>query len=65
VAEPKRRRILETLAGTEELSVNEIVQILKWPQPMISKHFSVLKTVDLVSDRRVGRQRPFESTQCN
>ena len=58
VAEPKRRQVLETL-GARELSVNEIVEILGWPQPMVSKHLGVLKQVELVSERRVGRQRIY------
>ena len=58
VAEPKRRQILEVL-GTEELAVNEIVERLGWPQPMVSKHLGVLKEVGLVSERRAGRQRIY------
>jgi DNA-binding transcriptional ArsR family regulator len=58
VAEPKRRQLLEAL-GAQELPVNEIVERLGWPQPMISKHLGVLKRVGLVSERRVGRQRLY------
>ncbi len=58
VAEPKRRAILEAL-GTEERSVNEIVERLGWPQPMVSKHLGVLKKVGLVRERREGRQRLY------
>jgi DNA-binding transcriptional ArsR family regulator len=58
VAEPKRRQVLEVL-GTQELSVNEIVERLGWNQPMVSKHLGVLKQVGLVSERRVGRQRRY------
>jgi DNA-binding transcriptional ArsR family regulator len=58
VAEPRRRRILEVL-GSEERSVNEIVERLEWPQPMVSKHLGVLKQVGLVSERKVGRQRMY------
>jgi DNA-binding transcriptional ArsR family regulator len=58
VAEPKRRKVLEAI-GTKELSVNEIVELLKWPQPMVSKHLGVLKQVGLVSERRDGRQRLY------
>ena len=58
VAEPKRRKVLEVL-GTEELSVNEIVDRLGWNQPMVSKHLGVLKEVGLVSERRAGRQRLY------
>jgi DNA-binding transcriptional ArsR family regulator len=58
VAEPKRRQVLNAL-GTEELSVNEIVQKLGWTQPMVSKHLGVLKQVGLVKERRAGRQRLY------
>ena len=58
VAEPKRRRVLEVL-GTQELSVNELVERLGWNQPMVSKHLGVLKQVGLVSERRLGRQRLY------
>jgi DNA-binding transcriptional ArsR family regulator len=58
VAEPKRRKMLEAL-GQKELPVNDIVSLLGWPQPMISKHLGVLKKVGLVKERRVGRQRLY------
>jgi len=58
VDEPKRRKILEAL-GPDELSVNEIVELLGWPQPMVSKHLAVLKKVGLVHERREGRQRLY------
>ena len=58
VAEPKRRKILEALGPTER-SVNEIVGILGWSQPMVSKHLAVLKKVGLVRERREGRQRLY------
>jgi len=56
VAEPKRRQVLEVLTG-KELPVNEIVALLGWSQPVVSKHLGVLKKVGLVSERRVGRQK--------
>ena len=59
VAEPKRRQVLETL-GIKELSVNQLVEMLGWTQPMVSKHLKVLKQVGLVSERRVGRQRMYQ-----
>jgi DNA-binding transcriptional ArsR family regulator len=58
VAEPKRRQLLDTL-GAKELPVNDLVELLGWPQPMVSKHLGVLKKVGLVSERRVGRQRVY------
>lgn len=59
VAELKRRQVLEAI-GAQELSVTEIVDRLRWPQPMVSKHLGVLKRVGLVSERRVGRQRLYQ-----
>jgi DNA-binding transcriptional ArsR family regulator len=58
VAEPRRRRVLETLTESER-SVNEIVGLLGLPQPVVSKHLSVLKEVGLVSARQEGRQRVY------
>lgn len=58
VAEPKRREVLEAL-GVRELSVNELVTLLGWNQPSVSKHLGVLKQVGLVKERRVGRQRMY------
>ena len=58
VAEPKRRQVLEAL-GMRELSVNDLVAVLGWNQPSVSKHLGVLKQVGLVSERRVGRQRLY------
>jgi DNA-binding transcriptional ArsR family regulator len=58
VAEPKRRKVLETLGG-KELSVNELVAVLGWSQPTVSKHLGVLKKVGLVIERQVGRQRIY------
>ncbi len=58
VAEPKRRQLIQAL-GVNELSVNEIVALLGWNQPTVSKHLKVLKQVGLVSERRVGRQRLY------
>src|SRR5512135_1965219 len=58
VAEPKRRELLDAL-GNQERPVNDIIERLGWPQPMVSKHLAVLKKVGLVSERRVGRQRLY------
>jgi DNA-binding transcriptional ArsR family regulator len=58
VAEPKRRQLIQAM-GAQERSVNEIVQLLGWNQPSVSKHLGVLKQVGLVEERRVGRQRLY------
>ncbi len=58
IAEPKRRELIETLVG-DEMSVNQLVDITHWSQPMVSKHLGVLKEVGLVSERKSGRQRIY------
>lgn len=58
VAEPKRRQLIQAM-GAEELSVNEIVERVGWNQPSVSKHLGVLKQVELVEERRVGRRRLY------
>lgn len=55
IAEPRRRDILELLAG-EERSVSDIAVALEMGQPSVSKHLQVLSQVGLVSQRREGRQ---------
>ncbi len=59
IAEPKRRELIEKLVGNE-LSVNRIVKITDWNQPMVSKHLRVLKEAGLVSERQEGRQRFYK-----
>ena len=58
VAEPRRREILEALAGGEQ-SVNELVERLGLAQPQVSKHLRVLREVGLVDVRDAGRQRLY------
>lgn len=55
IAEPKRRQILELLAG-DERSVNEIAEAIGLGQPSVSKHLQVLRDVELVSHRKDGRR---------
>jgi DNA-binding transcriptional ArsR family regulator len=55
IAEPRRRHILEFLAG-DERSVSDIVDAVELGQPSVSKHLQVLRDVGLVSVRRDGRR---------
>ena len=58
VAEPRRRQILDVLAGGER-PVNDLVAVLGLAQPLVSKHLRVLREVGLVDRRDVGRQRMY------
>ncbi len=58
VAEPRRRQILDVLAGGER-PVNDVVAELGLAQPQVSKHLKVLREVGLVRVRDEGRQRMY------
>ena len=60
VAEPRRREILELIAG-EERSVGEIADALQLEQPSVSKHLQVLRDVGLVTVRREGRRSLYQT----
>jgi DNA-binding transcriptional ArsR family regulator len=58
VAEPRRRQILDVLAGGER-PVNDLVDVLGLAQPQVSKHLRVLREVGAVDVRQDGRQRLY------
>jgi DNA-binding transcriptional ArsR family regulator len=58
VAEPRRRAILDVLAGGER-PVNDLVRELGVTQPQVSKHLRVLSEAGLVQVRPVAQQRIY------
>ena len=58
VAEPRRRQILDLLAGGER-QVNDLVALLGVAQPQVSKHLRILREVGLVDVRDDGRRRMY------
>lgn len=58
IGEPRRRVIIEQLI-LKEVTVSELVDIVKWSQSTVSKHLSVLKKVNIVSERKEGRFRYY------
>src|SRR3954452_22965896 len=58
VAEPRRREILDLLAGGER-PVNDLVGPLALTQPQVSKHLRVLREVGAVDVREDGRRRLY------
>ena len=58
IGEPKRRELIEQLV-LKEMTVGELVETVKWPQPTVSKHLGVLRKVNIVSERKVGRFRYY------
>ena len=58
IAEPRRREILDLLIQ-QERSVGDLVALLGVPQPQVSKHLTVLRTVGVVDVRDEGRRRVY------
>src|SRR4029453_5089591 len=56
IAEPRRRQILDALAGGEG-PVNDLVRQLGLAQPQVSKHLRVLREVGAVDVRRSEERR--------
>ncbi len=59
LAEPNRLRMVELLRAGPR-SVNEIVEAMHLPQPLVSKHLRVLREAGLVRVRPHAQQRLYE-----
>ncbi|MDP4132772.1 MAG: autorepressor SdpR family transcription factor [Bacillota bacterium] len=55
LADPVRRKILEML-GTRNMSAGDIASNFDITAPSISRHLSILKTADLITDKREGQR---------
>jgi DNA-binding transcriptional ArsR family regulator len=60
IAEPRRRELIDVLAGGRAVAVGELVRSLGLPQPAVSKHLSVLRRVGIVTVRKQGRHRLYQ-----
>jgi|SRR5688572_19549628 DNA-binding transcriptional ArsR family regulator len=60
IAEPRRRAIIDILAGGSARAVGDLVETLNIPQPAVSKHLGVLRKVGLVTVRKQGQHRLYE-----
>jgi DNA-binding transcriptional ArsR family regulator len=58
VAEPRRRELIDLLAGGER-AVGELARALAIAQPQVSKHLRVLREVGAVEVRDAGRRRLY------
>ena len=59
IAEPRRRQIVELLGRRGALAVGTLVVMLELPQPAVSKHLGVLRTVGIVTVVKQGKQRVY------
>lgn len=58
IAEPRRRTLMDCLLPGEQ-NVSQLVEKVGWPQAVVSKHLSVLRSVDLVTVLAQGRNRVY------
>ena len=59
LSEPKRRRIVELLAGSGELSAGEICRKFDITAQAISQHLNVLREAGLVKMEKRGQQHIY------
>ena len=66
IADPTRRKIMETLLSAQvagsDLTVSELVQKTGLGQPTVSKHLKTLREVGLVAAREDGQKRFYSVT---
>lgn len=58
IADPTRREVLRLLAE-RELPISEITLHFSISRTAIAKHLQILSEAELVSDRKVGRERRY------
>lgn len=62
--DPSRLRILSLLAH-KEMTVNEIVEKMNISQSTVSRHLSILKDAEIVTDRRQGQTIIYSLNKVN
>src|SRR5687768_10752247 len=60
IAEPRRREIINLLAGGTTRTVGDLVNTLNIPQPAVSKHLGVLRKVGIVTVSKQGQHRLYQ-----
>ena len=62
LADPTRQRILQVLLS-EEVSVSELVEVMRLPQSTVSRHLKMLREAELAIDRRNGRTALYRAAE--
>jgi DNA-binding transcriptional ArsR family regulator len=60
LADPTRRRVVETLARGGTVTASGLAEQLPITRQAVAKHLLALRDADLVSSRRVGRETHYE-----
>ncbi|MDU1846401.1 MAG: metalloregulator ArsR/SmtB family transcription factor [Niallia nealsonii] len=59
IADPTRRKLIRLLAGAEELPLHELTPHFQMGRTAVSKHLTILKEADLVTNRKIGRETKY------
>ncbi|WP_085993392.1 ArsR/SmtB family transcription factor [Oceanobacillus senegalensis] len=59
IADPTRRKLIRLLADSEELPLHELTAQFQMGRTAVSKHLTILKEADLVTNRRLGRETRY------
>ncbi|MDV2682751.1 metalloregulator ArsR/SmtB family transcription factor [Alkalihalophilus lindianensis] len=59
IADPTRRKVLRLLAN-KELAISEITSHFSISRTAIAKHLKVLSEADLISGKKVGREKIYQ-----
>jgi DNA-binding transcriptional ArsR family regulator len=59
VADPTRRATLEVLSERGEQTVTALAQAVGVEMPTLSRHLAILRSAELVTEQRAGRQRIY------
>lgn len=59
VADPTRRKLLQLLANVEEMPLHELMVHFQMGRTAVSKHLTILREANLVTDRKAGRETRY------
>lgn len=59
IADPTRRKLIRLLADEEELPLHELTAHFQMGRTAVSKHLTVLREADLVTNRKLGRETRY------
>jgi DNA-binding transcriptional ArsR family regulator len=60
LADPTRRRVVETLARGDTVTASGLAEQLPITRQAVAKHLSALRGADLVTSSRVGRETHYK-----
>ncbi|MBS4220011.1 helix-turn-helix transcriptional regulator [Bacillus sp. FJAT-49711] len=59
IADPTRRKLIRLLSGADELPLHELTPHFNMGRTAVSKHLTILKNADLVTNRKIGRETRY------